>query len=99
MVRLAAAGRIEAVGLLAVALACASCSSDYVARRDTLSPGSGDAVQAAITKQVVDPRPRSADRVGGLTDGEFLQHAIERYENPAAGTQLVVPPGAVPVVR
>ena len=84
----------------AIALAGASCSSDYLARRDSLSAGSGDAVRADVALQVVDPRPTSANRVGGTTEGEFLQHVIERYENPASGTGLAPAAAAgVPATR
>jgi len=70
--------------LVPVALACASCT-EYLARRDTLSAGSGDAVQANIAKHVIDPWPRVSQRDDTEMNGERLQRAIERYRNPSSG--------------
>ncbi|WP_375461848.1 hypothetical protein [uncultured Enterovirga sp.] len=78
-----------------VALACASCT-EYLARRDTLSAGSGDAVQANIAKHVIDPWPRVAQRDDTEMDGERLRHAVERYRNPSSGgASSSAPAGAV----
>ena len=74
--------RAAIVGVISIG--CGSCSDQYLARRDTMSPGSGNAVQADIATQVVNPWPRSANQAFANTDGTLLQHAIERYRNPAS---------------
>lgn len=73
-----------ALGVLAL-LAPAACQDPYLARRDTLTVGSGDAVHANIAKQVIDPWPAHAQQIEPTTNGERAQHAMERYRNPGAG--------------
>lgn len=78
--------------------------TDYLARRDTLILESGDAVQANIARQVIDPWSREGRQLERTTDGERAQHAVERYRNPQAGAGnpfgagLPPPPSGVPVV-
>lgn len=69
-----------AIGL-ALASGVSGCT-EYLARRDTLLLESGEAVQANIAIQVIDPMPPSAARINRDIDGERLQHAIARYRNP-----------------
>ena len=71
---------------LGLALAGTGCT-DYLARRDTMTLESGEAVQANIATHVIDPWPANARRINRDMDGERLQHGIERYRNPqtAAG--------------
>lgn len=66
---------------------------DYLARRDTLTIGSGDAVHTNAAMQVLDPWPPHARTVESSVNGERLQHAMERYRNPGTGQQnaLIVP--------
>lgn len=81
---------------LAALLACAPLGAcqDYLARRDTMSVGSGDAVHANMAKQVIDPWPAHARTIEPTADGERAQRAIERYRNPGSGQQniAVLPP-------
>lgn len=73
--------------LASVALAAASSASgctDYLKRRDTLTLESGEAVQANMAIHVIDPSPPTSARIAQETDGERLQHGIERYRNPQA---------------
>ena len=70
--------------LLAATLACSACSS-YLARRDTLSESSGDAVASNAAIHVIDPWPPEAFKIDPMTSGERAQRAIERYRNPASG--------------
>lgn len=84
--------RLFAVPLVGCLLATCSGCQDYVARRDTLTLGSGDAVQANIAKQVIDPWPPESNTVDPYTDGERLAHGIERYRNPSTGTGVAVLP-------
>lgn len=74
-----------AAGLLLTGLALAACQDPYLARRDTLTIGSGEAVHANIAKQVIDPWPAHAQRIEPTMNGERAQHAMERYRNPGAG--------------
>ena len=79
-----------------VALATSSCSETYLAHRDTLSPGSGDAMAGDIAKQVIDPWPAAAFQEQLTTSGERLQHAMERYNNPSSDLSPAIP-NALPV--
>ncbi len=99
-----------AAGLFLTGLALAACQDPYLARRDTLTIGSGDAVHANIAKQVIDPWPAHAQRIEPTMNGERAQHAMERYRNPGAGPGAGalppvplgasgVPAGAAPILR
>lgn len=63
-----------------------ACQDPYLARRDTLTIGSGEAVHANIVKQVIDPWPAHAQQIEPKMNGERAQHAMERYRNPGAGS-------------
>lgn len=80
----------RAFALTAVSAGLAACS-DYLARRDTLTLGTGEAVQANMAMHTIDPWPPRSRRIDPYTDGERLQHAIERYRNP-----VVSPTGGTP---
>jgi len=69
---------------LAVILTVSGCT-DYLKRRDTLNLESGEAVQANMAVHVIDPSPPASARIVRDTDGERLQHGIERYRNPQSG--------------
>lgn len=67
----------------ALALACVltlmSGCTEYLERRDAISPAAGDAVATNEITQMVDPWPRaSAQRNIGF-DGERIENAVERY--------------------
>lgn len=94
--RSATLARVAVVGVLA--LSCGACSEAYLARRDTLSPGSGNAVYADIAMQAIDPSSPRASRVGMSTDGERLQHTMENYRNPSTGLAATTPAANVAVV-
>ena len=72
------------VALGAIGVACGSCSEQYLARRDSLAVGTGDAVQANIAAQVIDPWPAHAQKTRMTTDGQRAQHAVEDYRNPSS---------------
>ena len=72
--------------LPALGFGCASCSEEYLARRDTLSPSSGDALKANEAIQTIDPKSPSSQQSSLVLSGEQLQHAIESYRNPSSGT-------------
>ncbi len=90
---------LSAIAFLAI-VACSACSP-YLVRRDTLSDASGDAVDANIAKQVIDPWPREASRIDRTTSGERAARAVERYRNPQTGPNAfslgAAPPPSVAV--
>ena len=65
---------------------------DYLARRDTLTIGSGDAIHANMAKQVIDPWPAHAETIEPSVSGERMQRAIERYRNPGNGQNVAILP-------
>lgn len=75
----------------------AGCQDVYLARRDTLTVGSGEAVQANIAKHIIDPWPAHAQHYDRDASGERAQHAIERYRNPGSGPGAGALPPPVPV--
>ena len=78
-------------------LPTAGCT-DYLARRDSLGFGAGNAVQTNLAVHVIDPWPRNAQSTNATTNGERLARAVERYRNPqtnsAAAGQTAATPGA-----
>lgn len=86
-------GIARAALLALMGLGCGSCSEEYLARRDTLSPGSGDAVKANVAIQAIDPWSPAARRTDASTSGARLQQAMELYRNPSTSNG---PNGAIP---
>lgn len=80
-----------ALGLL-TGLGVDACQDPYLARRDTLTIGSGEAVHANIAKQVIDPWSAHAQRIEPTLNGERAQRAMERYRSPGAGVGTGSPP-------
>lgn len=79
--------------LAGTGLACTACQDYYLARRDTLTLGSGEAVQANAAMHVIDPWPAHAMRTDPDTDGARAARAIERYRNPVSGPGIgILPP-------
>ncbi len=68
---------------LALAIPAAGCT-DYLARRETLSMHSGDAVAYNKALQVIDPWPVHSARTSVGMDGQRAQRAIERYHSGEA---------------
>lgn len=69
---------------LVMLVGCGACAP-YLDRSDTLTEGSGEAVQANIAIHVIDPWPAAASRIDRQTNGERVQRAMERYRNPQTG--------------
>lgn len=93
---------LRAITLGAVALAVTGCS-DYLARRDTLLLGAGEAVQTNMVAHVIDPWPPVSRRTETDTSGARLQGAVERYRagptNPGpVGSPPAASPPPVPVL-
>ena len=80
-----------ALVLGAVGIACGSCSEQYLARRDSLAPGTGDAVQANIAVQVIDPWPPHAQVTRMTTDGQRAEHAMRNFRNPSTANSPSAP--------
>ena len=70
---------------------------DYLARRDTLTQGSGEAVHANAAMHVIDPWPPHAKTIETTTNGERLQHAMERYRNPGSSSNNIAALPPIPV--
>jgi hypothetical protein len=75
--------------MLALGAALAGCS-EYLARRDAISPTAGDAVMTDRITQMTDPWPRdSADRDIAF-NGERMEAAVNRYR-----TGTVIAPAGI----
>ena len=74
--------RLTILGMLALG---GSGCQDYLARRDSISAGSGEAVQANIAKHTIDPWSVHSRRVDPYTDGDRIAQAVQRYRNPVSG--------------
>lgn len=89
---------VRLAALLCAGSCLGGCAEEYLRRSDTLRLESGEAVQANIAVQTVDPAPPQARRYGRDIDGERLRSAIERYRSPqpagAFGGIAPVPIGA-----
>lgn len=86
--RIALSARIAAVAL--VGLGTGACT-DYLARRDGLALGAGDAVHTNIATHLIDPWPASARNTSPSTNGERAAHAVERYRNPQSSQPASAP--------
>jgi hypothetical protein len=74
-------------GTLVLALASLAGCSEYLARRDAISPFGGNAVDGNQVVQMVDPWPRDAANNRIAYNGTVIQSAVERYR-----TGRVIPP-------
>ncbi len=72
---------IVSAALVAAGLgaALAGCSDIYFDRRDTVSPGAGDALASNKVTHMVDPWPRYVGNRSIAFNGERMQSAAERY--------------------
>jgi hypothetical protein len=92
---------VRAGALTLVLVTLASCS-EYVARRDAISPFGGNAVEGDKVVQMVDPwPPASADR-NIAYNGTVMQSAAERYRTGrviqpvGTGTSTTYQPSSAP---
>ena len=69
---------LRAGGLLLALASLAGCS-EYLARRDAISPLGGNAVEGDKVVQMVDPWPREAANNNIAYNGTVMQSAVERY--------------------
>ena len=65
--------------LAAAATLLSACSDDYLARRDTITMWSGDAVAINKVTQTVDPWPPYSANQKIAYEGQKMQTAVERY--------------------
>ena len=71
-------GKLMPLALIFVLTAMSGCS-EYLSRRDAISPVAGDAVATDAMTEMVDPWPRaSAQRNIGF-DGQRMENAVQRY--------------------
>jgi hypothetical protein len=66
-------------GALMLALASLGGCSEYLARRDAISPFAGNAVEGDKVVQMVDPWPAAAADRNIAYNGTVMQSAVERY--------------------
>ncbi|WP_156648459.1 hypothetical protein [Methylobacterium sp. Leaf108] len=85
------------LGLSLVPILSVAGCQDYLARRDTLTLDTGEAVQTNMAIHVLDPTPEAAGQFDREMNGERLQRGIERYRNPQSGLGGFGTPAAVPL--
>lgn len=66
-------------GALMLALTLLAGCSEYLARRDAISPFAGNAVEGDKVVQMVDPWPAAAADRNIAYNGNVMQSAVERY--------------------
>ena len=92
---------LRAGGLL-LALASLTGCSEYLARRDAISPLGGNAVEGDKVVQMVDPWPREAANNNIAYNGTVMQSAAERYRTGrvikpvGTGTSTTYQPSSAP---
>jgi len=70
------------LGLLAAPIALSGCRAEnrYLARRDSITLGAGEAVARNNEIQVIDPWPKQSQNPDFRTDGKRMLVGIERYQ-------------------
>jgi hypothetical protein len=71
---------LTAAAIIAPAMLSGCNEDDYLARRDTVSLGAGDAIATDAVTQTIDPWPRHAKNTEITQEGERARVAIERYQ-------------------
>ena len=65
--------------VVVIAAAVAGCSEMYYDRRETVVPGSGDALAANKVTQTIDPWSRASTNNRIAANGQLMQAAQDRY--------------------
>lgn len=71
---------LTAAAIVAPAMLSGCNEDDYLARRDTVSLGAGDAVATNAVTQTIDPWSRNAKNTDINQEGERARVAVERYQ-------------------
>jgi hypothetical protein len=71
---------LAAAAIAAPAMLSGCNEDDYLARRDTVSLGAGDAVAVNAVTQTIDPWNRNAKNTEINQEGERARVAVERYQ-------------------
>jgi hypothetical protein len=71
---------LTAAAIIAPAMLSGCNEDDYLARRDTVSLGAGDAIATNAVTQTIDPWNRNAKNTDIQLDGERAGVAIDRYQ-------------------
>ena len=69
----------SAGAIVLVAVTLAGCTDLYLARRDTIAIGAGDAVASNRALQTIDPWPAAAADRSYVYNGDKMRGAAERY--------------------
>jgi hypothetical protein len=88
------------IAVVAVAAACGGCwagvyenPAEYLHRTDTITLSAGNAKDVNAATHIIDPWPRRAANRRIPSNGERMEHAIERYKSgpPAGGSTQTGP--------
>ena len=71
---------LAATAIIAPAMLFGCNEDDYLARRDTVSLGAGDAIATNAVTQTVDPWNRNAKNTDINQEGERARVGVERYQ-------------------
>jgi hypothetical protein len=71
---------LTAAAIVAPAMLSGCYEDDYLARRDTVSLGAGDAVAVNAVTHTIDPWSRNAKNTEINQEGERARVAVERYQ-------------------
>ena len=71
---------LAAAAIVAPAMLSGCNEDDYLARRDSVSLGAGDAVAVNAVTQTIDPWNRNAKNTNINQEGERARVAVERYQ-------------------
>ena len=71
---------LTAATIVAPAMLSGCNEDDYLARRDSVSLGAGDAVAVNAVTQTIDPWNRNAKNTDINQEGERARVAVERYQ-------------------
>ena len=71
---------LAAAAIIAPAMLAGCNEDDYLARRDTVSLGAGDAVATNAVTQTLDPWNRNAKNTDINQEGERARVAVDRYQ-------------------
>ena len=84
---------IRSIGALTLAAACSGCwagpyespGAEYLHRSDTITLSAGNAKDVNAATHIIDPWPRHVTNRRIPSNGERIEHAMERYKSGATG--------------
>ena len=84
---------MRTLGPLALAAACGGCwagpyespAAEYLHRSDTITLSAGNAKDVNAATHIIDPWPRRVTNRRIPSNGERIEHAMERYKSGTSG--------------